>query len=122
VIQFLGVAEADQPRRHPVRQRNDVLPDVLAGSQLRLDLPEVSVIAVNVFGIVRRDAGGGGEGFQRRIALGLVVVVEVERPVGPIDLLFRGRKIFRRRRFSGLAIRRRAGTAGAARGQQSGEA
>jgi len=52
-----------------------------------LDLAVVRVIAVDVFNVMRLDAGAFGEFLQGRVLLGFVVVIQVKRPVGPEDVL-----------------------------------
>ena len=98
LVQLLGVSHADHPAGHPVGEHDDVLADVLAVGELALDLAVVRVVAVDVLGVRGVDAGLLLERLEGRIGLGRLVVVEVERPVGPRDGLLRGGDVLCRRR------------------------
>ena len=85
LVQLLHPAQPDQPGGHPVGEAEGVAAGVLAGGQLRLDLGEELVVVVDVLGVVDLDAGLLREGVQRRVRRGLVVDVDVRRPVRPVD-------------------------------------
>ena len=120
LVELLDVALPDQAAGHPVGQRDDVLADVVAVAQLPLDLAVVRVVVVDVLGVGGLDARVGLELLQRRVVLGVLVVVEVGGPVGPAHHLVGGRLVL----DGGLRLRLAAGLRGvarAARGERGGD-
>ena len=127
LVELLGVAHPHHAPGHPVGEHDDVLADVLAVGELALDLAVVGVVAVDVLAVGDVDARLLLELLQRRVGLGRLVVVEVQRPVGPGDGLLGRRDVLGRRRTGGGGRRARGrpgrgagapGTGGAARREQ----
>ena len=81
-------------------RHDDVGADVFAERQLVLHLGVVGVVVVDVFAVVDLDPGLLGEGVERRVGAGVLVGVEVERPVGPDHLLVGRRDVGRRLRLA----------------------
>ena len=89
LVELLGEAVLDPQRRHPVGQDDEVAADVLALLELRADLGVELVVVVDVLGVGDRDPCLRLEGLQGRTRSGLVVDVDVQRPVGPVERLVR---------------------------------
>ena len=87
LVELLDVAVLDPQRGHPVRQHDDVAADVLPllelGAHLRVEL----AVVVHVLGVDDLEAGQLLERLEARTRPGLVVDVDVERPVRPVDEL-----------------------------------
>ena len=84
-VELLDVVLADQPGHHPVRADPHVAAGVGAGGEQGAHLGVELVVVVVVLGVVDLDPGLLGERGQGWVALGLLVDVEVRRPVRPVD-------------------------------------
>ena len=107
VVEGLRVAEADPAADHPVGEADGVGADVLAERELVFDLAVVGVVVVDVDLVVdRRCRVSAVNAFERRV-VARVVLVEVQRPVGPGEGLVVRRVVRRRRRLGRAAGRAR---------------
>src|SRR6185437_11687060 len=84
LVELLDVAEADHLASHPVRHHDDVAPARAAARKLLADLSEELVVVVDLLGVLHVHAGLFGELLERRVLA--VIHVDVERPVGEVEL------------------------------------
>ena len=94
MIKLLRVAEADESTGHPVGEHREVGSDVLTEFELVFDLRVVRIVVVDVDRVLDLDSGVLLEPLEGWVAL-VVVLVEVERPVRPVEGLVGCRQVFR---------------------------